>query len=142
MTDVRAAGPFSGWERAIAGRYLRTRRREGFVSVIAGFSFLGILLGVATLIIVMSVMNGFRAELLSRILGFNGHAYITGPVLDNPATRDGALASIRKIPGVVTATPLVEGYVLAQGPNGAAPTAVRGVAPTDLRRIKLISDLI
>src|SRR3972149_5841759 len=75
--DPVAAGgtrAFSTWERMIALRYLRARRREGFISVIAGFSFLGIVLGVATLIIVMAVMNGFRSELLSKVLGFNGHA--------------------------------------------------------------------
>ena len=69
--------PFAGFEWGLAGRYLRTRRREGFVSVIAGFSFLGILLGVATLIIVMSVMNGFRKELLEKIVGVNGHIFAT-----------------------------------------------------------------
>ena len=60
----------------LAGRYLRTRRREGFVSVIAGFSFLGIMLGVATLIVVLSVMNGFRKELLDKIVGINGHIFV------------------------------------------------------------------
>src|SRR5258707_4540465 len=65
--------PFSAFEWMVAGRYLRSRRREGFISVIAGFSFLGIMLGVATLIIVMSVMNGFREELIGHILGLNGH---------------------------------------------------------------------
>jgi hypothetical protein len=68
--------PFSAFERMIAGRYLRARRKEGFISVIAGFSFVGILLGVATLIIVMAVMNGFRTELLNKVLGFNGHAMV------------------------------------------------------------------
>jgi lipoprotein-releasing system permease protein len=68
--------PFSAFERMIAGRYLRARRKEGFISVIAGFSFIGILLGVATLIIVMAVMNGFRTELLNKVLGFNGHAMV------------------------------------------------------------------
>jgi lipoprotein-releasing system permease protein len=88
-------------------------------------------------------MNGFRTELLDRILGFNGHAYVGGPVLDNPATRDAVLGRIRKIPGVALATPLVQSYVLALGPNGQATgSVVRGVAPTDLRRIKLISDNI
>ena len=72
---------FAGFEWLLAGRYLRTRRREGFVSVIAGFSFLGIMLGVATLIIVMSVMNGFRIELLSKIVGVNGHALESPPDL-------------------------------------------------------------
>jgi lipoprotein-releasing system permease protein len=143
MSDIRAAGPFSGWERAIAGRYLRAKRKEGGVAIITMISFIGITLAVAVLIIVMSVMNGFRTELLSRILGFNGHAYVAGPVLDNPATRDAVLARIRKIPGVALATPLVQSYVLAEGPNGAATgSVVRGVAPTDLRRIKLISDNI
>ena len=69
---------FAAFERMIAMRYLRARRQEGFISVIAGFSLLGIALGVATLIIVMSVMNGFRAELLGRILGFNGHITVYG----------------------------------------------------------------
>jgi lipoprotein-releasing system permease protein len=143
MTDIRAAGPFSGWERAIAGRYLRAKRKEGGVALISIISFIGITLAVAVLIIVMSVMNGFRAELLSRILGFNGHAYVTGAVLDVPATRDPVIARLRKIPGVATVTPLVESYVLVEGPNGAVTgAAVRGVAPTDLRRIKLISDHI
>ena len=68
--------PFSGFEWMLSLRYLRARRREGFISVIAGFSFLGIMLGVATLIIVMAVMNGFRTELLSKILGLNGHMIV------------------------------------------------------------------
>src|SRR3712207_8525573 len=68
--------PFSLFEWMLAGRYLRTRRREGFVSVIAGFSFLGIMLGVATLIVVLSVMNGFRKELLDKIVGINGHIFV------------------------------------------------------------------
>ena len=75
-------GPFSRLERMIAWRYLRSRRREAFISVIAGFSFTGIMLGVATLIIVMAVMNGFRTELLNRILGINGHL-IVAPI-DSP----------------------------------------------------------
>jgi lipoprotein-releasing system permease protein len=143
MTDIRAAGPFSGWERAIAGRYLRAKRKEGGVALISMISFIGITLAVAVLIIVMSVMNGFRHELLDRILGFNGHAYIAGPVLDNPASRDAVLARIRKVPGVRLATPMVQSYVLAIGPNGGATgSVVRGVAPEDMRRIKLISDNI
>src|SRR5687768_18482558 len=68
--------PFAGFEWMIAGRYLRTRRKEGFISVIAGFSFVGIMLGVATLIIVMSVMNGFRSDLVNKILGFTGHVLV------------------------------------------------------------------
>ena len=67
------AGPFSAFERKMAWRYLRSRRKEAVISVIASISFVGIMLGVATLIIVMAVMNGFRTELLTRILGINGH---------------------------------------------------------------------
>ena len=142
MTDVRAAGPFSGWERAIAGRYLRAKRKEGGVALISVISFIGITLAVAVLIIVMSVMNGFRTELLNRILGFNGHAYVGGPVLDNPQTRDAVLARIRKVPGVSQVTPLVQSYALAMGPRETTGAVVRGVAPSDIKRIKLISDNI
>jgi len=78
---LRPAGAFSGWERAIAGRYLRAKRKDGGVAIISLISFIGITLAVAVLIIVMSVMNGFRAELLNRILGFNGHLFVTGQVL-------------------------------------------------------------
>ena len=80
----KEAGAFSPFEWMLAGRYLRARRKEAFVSVIAGFSFLGIMLGVATLIVVMAVMNGFRTELLDRILGLNGHL-IVNPI-DGPLT--------------------------------------------------------
>src|SRR5690242_16977399 len=80
----RGTGPFAGFEWMVALRYLRARRREGFISVIAGFSFAGIMLGVATLIIVLSVMNGFRSELLNKIVGINGHVFIGG--IDKPMT--------------------------------------------------------
>src|SRR6202008_2495854 len=73
MNESIQTAPFAAFEWMLSGRYLRARRREGFISVIAGFSFLGIMLGVATLIIVMAVMNGFRKELLDKILGLNGH---------------------------------------------------------------------
>jgi lipoprotein-releasing system permease protein len=143
MTDLRAAGPFSGWERAIAGRYLRAKRKEGGVAVITIISFIGITLAVAVLIIVMSVMNGFRHDLLDRMLGFNGHIYVGGPVLDDPRNRDAVIDRIRKIPGVTQATPMVEAQGLAEGPNGVITGAIiRGVAPSDLRRIKLIDDNI
>ena len=80
MTDVRPAGAFSGWERSIAARYLRTKKKDGGVALISIISFVGITLAVAVLIIVMSVMNGFRTELMGRILGFNGHVYVGGPL--------------------------------------------------------------
>src|ERR671920_887171 len=76
MSQASATRPFSPFEWMLSLRYLRARRKEGFISVIAGFSFLGIMLGVATLIIVMAVMNGFRKELLDKILGLNGHLLV------------------------------------------------------------------
>jgi lipoprotein-releasing system permease protein len=139
---VRPAGAFSGWERAIAGRYLRTKKKDGGVALISIISFIGITLAVAVLIIVMSVMNGFRAELLGRILGFNGHVYVSGPLL-NDAGRDVIIKKLRALPGVTQVTPMVEAQALALGPNTAATLAVvRGVAPEDVRRITLIANNI
>jgi lipoprotein-releasing system permease protein len=142
MNDVRPAGPFSGWERAVAGRYLRAKRKEGWVALISIIAFVSITLAVFVLICVMSVMNGFRSELMGRILGFNGHVYVAGPLLDNVG-RDVAIAKLRAVPGVAQVTPMVEAQGLALGPNGAATGAyVRGVAPADLARITLIADNI
>jgi lipoprotein-releasing system permease protein len=131
-------GPF---ERMVAFRYLRARRAEGFVSVIAIFSLLGIALGVATLIIVMSVMNGFRAELVGRILGLNGHLAVYGET-NRLADFEAAAARVREVPGVVSATPLVEGQVMATSDAGAAGALVRGIRPEDIRARKLIADNI
>lgn len=130
--------PFSGFEWLLAGRYLRTRRREGFVSVIAGFSFLGIMLGVATLIIVMSVMNGFRKELLEKIIGVNGHIFATP--IDRPLDDYDAVASrLLKIPGVKLAIPLVEGQALASSSSGGnGGVLVRGVREADIKGIPFI----
>src|SRR5215831_8391408 len=118
---------FGAFERMVAFRYLRARRQEGFVSVIAIFSLLGIALGVATLIIVMSVMNGFRADLLSRILGLNGDLGVyafSGGLADF----DAAAQKVREIPGVLRVTPLVEGQVMATSESGGAAGAlIRGV---------------
>jgi lipoprotein-releasing system permease protein len=129
---------FSAFERMVALRYLRARRREGFISVIAGFSLLGIMLGVATLIIVMSVMNGFREELLSRILGVGGHITINsavGPLKDY----DAVVGRVRQVPGVVSASPLVEGQVLLTYRGNASGAVVRGVSAQDLARENLIA---
>jgi lipoprotein-releasing system permease protein len=94
-----SSGAFAPFEWMIAFRYLRARRREGFISVIAGFSFIGIMLGVATLIIVLSVMNGFRKELLDKIVGINGHIFVGA--IDKPLTDYSELSSLfEKIPGV------------------------------------------
>ncbi|KAB2665219.1 lipoprotein-releasing ABC transporter permease subunit [Brucella tritici] len=133
------SGPFSAFERMIAWRYLRARRRETFISVIAGFSFTGIMLGVATLIIVMAVMNGFRAELLSRILGINGHL-IMQPI-DRPLDDYASLIKrIDGISGIKFAIPVVEGQALVQGNIGAGTGAlVRGLREEDLDKLKLVS---
>ncbi|MBB2970527.1 lipoprotein-releasing ABC transporter permease subunit [Mesorhizobium sp. RMAD-H1] len=136
----QGSGPFSAFERMIAWRYLRARRREAFISVIAGFSFTGIMLGVATLIIVMAVMNGFRAELLTRILGINGHL-IMQP-MDRPLDDYADLVKrIDAIPGVSFAIPLVEGQALVQGNVGAGSGAlVRGLRGEDIAKLKLVAD--
>ena len=133
------SGPFSAFERMIAWRYLRARRRETFISVIAGFSFTGIMLGVATLIIVMAVMNGFRAELLSRILGINGHL-IMQPI-DRPLDDYADLIKrIDGISGIRFAIPVVEGQALVQGNIGAGNGAlIRGLREEDLDKLKLVS---
>jgi lipoprotein-releasing system permease protein len=132
---------FNAFERMVAFRYLRARRQEGFVSVIAIFSLLGIALGVATLIIVMSVMNGFRADLLGRILGLNGHLGVyaeSGPLTDF----DAAAKKVSEIPGITDVTPLIEGQVMATSDTGAAGALVRGIRPDDLRRRHLLADHI
>jgi lipoprotein-releasing system permease protein len=132
---------FGAFERMVAFRYLRARRQEGFVSVIAIFSLLGIALGVATLIIVMSVMNGFRADLLGRILGLNGHLGVyaqTGSLGDF----DAEAAKVTQVPGVTSVTPLIEGQVMATSEIGAAGALVRGIRPGDLRRRPLVADHI
>jgi lipoprotein-releasing system permease protein len=123
---------FSRFEWMLALRYLRARRQEGFISVIAVFSFLGIMLGVATLIIVMSVMNGFRAELVGRILGLNGHLTIQSEAA--PVIRDFEFVAdaVGKLPGVVMANPIIEGQVMATTDRGASGVMIRGVRPQDL----------
>ncbi len=136
---VKAAGPFSPFERMMAMRYLRARRKEAFVSVIAIFSFIGIMLGVATLIIVMAVLNGFRTELLSRILGVNGHM-IVQPI-ESPLTEYDLIAQrLAAIPGVRLASPLVEGQTLSSGKIGAGTGAlVRGVREQDIKQFPLVA---
>jgi len=118
-------------------RYLRARRKEGFISVIAGFSFLGIMLGVATLIIVMAVMNGFRTELLGKILGLNGHLLVQP--LETPLNDWEQVAErLSQVPGVTLAAPLVEGQALASSPFSSAGVLVRGVRARDLAKLPSI----
>jgi lipoprotein-releasing system permease protein len=138
----QTAAPFSAFERMMAWRYLRSRRKEAFISVIAGFSFLGILLGVATLIVVMAVMNGFRAELLKSILGINGHLIVQP--MDRPLDDYAELSKkLEEIGGVKFAIPVVEGQTLASGRIGAGTGAlVRGVDPADIKKIELVAEKV
>jgi lipoprotein-releasing system permease protein len=137
----RASGtaPFSPFEFMLAGRYLRARRKEGWISVIAGFSLAGIALGVATLIIVMAVMNGFRAELMGKILGFNGHFTIYGISSTLHKWEDMA-TKLRRIPGVVRVTPLVQGQALLTASGASPGVLVRGVRASDIMNTKLVVD--
>ena len=123
----------------VAFRYLRARRKEGFISVIAWFSLLGIALGVATLIIVMSVMNGFRQELLSRILGLNGHVTISGQVT-GLADYDRLAKVVSGDEEVIYVTPMIEGQVMATGKGIASGALVRGLRPADLAKRKIVVD--
>lgn len=130
---------FNAFERKIATRYLRARRGERFVSVIAIFSLIGIALGVATLIIVMSVMNGFRQELLSQILGLNGDigVYAVSAPLTN---YDEMAAKIRTIKGVTAAFPIVQGEVLMSGPQGGTTGGIaRGITQAGLSQLSTVS---
>jgi len=138
MAEPTATHPFSAFEWMLSLRYLRARRKEGFISVIAGFSFLGIMLGVATLIIVMAVMNGFRQELLSKILGLNGHLLIQP--LESPLTDYAAVADrVSKVDGIYLAAPLVEGQALASSPFNASGVVVRGMRGADIAKLTQIS---
>jgi lipoprotein-releasing system permease protein len=131
----------STFERTVAFRYLRARRQEGFISVTAGFSLLGICLGVAALIIVMSVMNGFRFELINRILGFNGHITIVGPsegISDYAAFAE----ELEGVPGRVLVVPMIEGQVLATSPYGQSGVIIRGVRPEDFLAQPLLVDSV
>ena len=123
---------FSAVERLLAFRYVRARRAEGFISVIAWFSLAGITLGVATLIVVMSVMNGFRAELVGRILGLNGHVSVYANDVGGIADYDGLALKIAEMPNVIAVTPQIEGQAMATQNTVSLGAVVRGVRWSDL----------
>ena len=125
---------FSKFECKMAGRYLRARRKEGFISVITGFAFSGIALGVATLIIVMSVMNGFRSELLGRILGINGHIGIMAPSSYPFNNYRSAVSEIEKIEHIQLAIPMIENQLLVTSGKSAEGAMVRGISAEDMLR--------
>ncbi|MGB3867240.1 MAG: lipoprotein-releasing ABC transporter permease subunit [Xanthobacteraceae bacterium] len=138
MSEPVRTRPFAPFEWMLSARYLRARRKEGFISVIAGFSFLGIMLGVATLIIVMAVMNGFRSELLGKILGLNGHLLIQP--LESPLTDWKEVSErINKVSGIRLAAPVVDGQALASSPFNASGVLVRGIRAGDLDNITSIA---
>src|SRR5476651_669269 len=135
----KSTGIFAPFEWMIAARYLRAKRQESFISVISLFSLIGIALGVATLIIVMSVMNGFRVELLKSILGLSGHVTIQSQ-MGNMAEYDAVTARVRAVPGVVRATPVVDGQVMASQNGANEGVIVRGIRPADLAKLTLVAE--
>ena len=130
---------FGKFETMVAFRYLRSRRKEGFISVIAGFSFTGIMLGVATLIVVMSVMNGFRSELMKRVLGINAHISVAGNQLFVDNYED-VVRRISDIPGVKKVAPVVKGEVLATSNGQHTGVMVRGMNLHDFKRKKIVAE--
>jgi lipoprotein-releasing system permease protein len=150
MTSAAATGsrleglstrPFAAYEWMLALRYLRSRRKEGFISVIAGFSFIGIMLGVATLIIVMAVMNGFRIELFAKILGLNGHV-IVNKIGGNFEDYQEIADRIARVPGVKTVMPLIEGQVMVTSAVQATGGLVRGMSEGGLKGLPLVANNI
>jgi len=138
MTETAQTRAFAPFEWLLSVRYLRARRKEGFISVIAGFSFLGIMLGVATLIIVMAVMNGFRKELLGKILGINGHMLVQA--LGPPLTDWKDVADrVNQVKGISLVAPIVDGMALASSSSSAAGIMVRGIRGEDLSNLAAIA---
>ena len=132
--------PFTAFEWMLAARYLRARRREGFISVISLFSFLGILLGVATLIVVMAVLNGFRAELLDKILGFNGHMSIYKQDVSPIENFRDVQLRLEKIAGVTRVIALVEGQALASSQRSSTGVLVRGISDADITKLTILKN--
>jgi lipoprotein-releasing system permease protein len=126
-----AAPPFGRWERMLAARYLRAKRKDGGVATIALISFFGIMLSVMVLIVTMSVMNGFREVLVSRLLGVEGHAFVRVQDPD-PANRQETLKRLQAVPGVLNVSPIIEGQALATADGRAAGALIRGVSKEGL----------
>ena len=129
---------FNETERTIALRYVKSRRVEGFISVSAWFSLVGIMLGVATLIVVMSVMNGFRTELVDRILGINGHLIVYNNNDTEISNYNEVVTKILDIENVIAVTPHLEGQALAKTKNTVSGVIVRGTNWSDLAAKKLL----
>ncbi len=134
-----APGPFSRFEFLVAGRYLRARRKERFVSAIALLTLIGVAIGVATLIVVMSVMNGFRTELLGKILGINGHFVVEANAGKFEDYAEAAL-KLEGVTGVRYAIPFVEGQALASGMSDSTGVVVRGIEGKSIAKVELLRD--
>jgi lipoprotein-releasing system permease protein len=137
VTDTR---PFAGFEWKLALRYLRARRKEGFISVVSLLSFLGIMLGVATLIVVMSVFNGFHQELLNKVLGFSGHATVYHNRLEPLNDFETLRGKLKEIPGVTFANPMIEGQVMVSSAKSATGALVRGMSEKDIANLPSINN--
>jgi lipoprotein-releasing system permease protein len=138
MKTGPATRPFAAFEWMIATRYLRPKRADGYISIISILSLIGIALGVAALIIVMAVMNGFRHELLSRILGLNGHAVVQNYAGDLPDF-DKIAARVRGVPGVIRVAPIIDGQVMASANGINSGVLVRGMRQSDLKSQAMVS---
>ncbi|WP_373235714.1 lipoprotein-releasing ABC transporter permease subunit [Cohaesibacter celericrescens] len=141
MSASKAQSSFALFEWMMAFRYLRSRRREAFISIISWLSFFGIMLGVATLIIVMAVMNGFRTELLDKILGINGHLVVQ-PQDTDLTDYDAITKRVEGVDGVTFVVPFVEGQILASGAGGSSGALVRGLTEESLKKLKAVSSKV
>ncbi len=141
MTPETASRPFGSFERMMASRYLRAKKAQGGVALISIISFVGILLAVGVLIITMSVMNGFRETMISRILGANGHVYVE--VNDKPPEERARLIKLAKeTPGVTHVSEMIQGQVLASANGQATGALVRGISARDLADMPIVANNI
>jgi lipoprotein-releasing system permease protein len=140
-TEGKVGRPFAAFEWMIAMRYLRAKRKEAFVSVISVISGVGIALGVAALIIVMSVMGGFRHQIIKSLLGFNGHVLVQAVGVPL-AGYDAATARLRQVPGVTWAAPIIDGQVMATAYGANAGVQVRAMRPADLKSLTEVSSTL
>lgn len=144
MTETTARpgpGPFSRFEFLIAGRYLRARRKDTFISVIAALTLTGIAIGVTTLIVVTSVMNGFREELLSKVLGLNGH-FTAQPIEQQFTDYKEVAANLEAVEGVRYAVYFVEGQALISARAESTGVVVRGLDKASIDKLPLLRDAV